>query len=283
MSEDPQPEQATARSPMAGCTILIVALLVMVFLVVFSVLTLFRQHKEIVKFTDDSPVTVALVSLDGRDAEINALSERLELFRQQLSEEGEARLELSPADLNLAIAVYEPFKELRGTFRVESIAKGAMRIQLSYPLNGVPRLSKDGEEGFLTTDPRYLNGVMVARPVLSSGQIILMLDDIEVEKAKVPDDFIQQMSPYRPTERYLEHKILGPAMAKLTKVAATGDGLVLLREPGKKPGEAISEEQVNQGVSRFLMIFGGAASLFLLFVGIMIFLGLRQRARRGDA
>ena len=42
MSEEPQeldPAEATARSPMAGCVILITAFLVMVFLVVFSIFT----------------------------------------------------------------------------------------------------------------------------------------------------------------------------------------------------------------------------------------------------
>lgn len=283
MSEPAAPAQATARSPMAGCTILIVALAVMIFLVVFSVFTLFRQYKEIVKFTDDAPATVEVVELEGRDQQINAFSARLELFRQHANGEDPARLELSPADINLAIAAYEPLRELRGTFRVESLQDGVMRIQLSYPLNGVPRLSRDGEDGFFTTDLRYLNGVMVARPVLSAGQIILMLDDIEVSKAEVPDEFIQQMSPYRPTERYLEHPTIGPVMAKLTAVSIADGTLVLEREPGKDPAEAISDEQVNEGVSRFLLVFGGAASLFLLFVGLMIFIGIRAKARSNHA
>ena len=44
----PQPSiEPGARSPFAGCAILIAALLVMVFLIGFSVLTLFRQFNEI--------------------------------------------------------------------------------------------------------------------------------------------------------------------------------------------------------------------------------------------
>ena len=46
----------SARSPFAGCAILIAALAVMVFLIGFSVLTLFRQFNEIAKFTDTKPV-----------------------------------------------------------------------------------------------------------------------------------------------------------------------------------------------------------------------------------
>lgn len=282
MSDSTPQSLATARSPMAGCTILIVALGVMVFLVVFSVFTLFRQYKEIVRFTDDQPRVVEMLPLEGRESEINALSERLELFRQQLEDGIEARLALSPSDLNLAVAAYDSFRELRRTFHIESIADGAMRIRISYPLNGVPRLSREGEQGFWTTDPRYLNGVMVARPVLDQGQIVLMLDDIEVDQAEVPGEFIQQMSPYRPTERYREHPTLGPAMARLTGLSVE-EGLLVLRSRPGESAEAISEEQVSRGVSRFLLVFGGAASLFLLFVGIMIFLGIRAKAKSADA
>jgi len=283
MTEGQVNPQATARSPMAGCTILIVALGVMIFLVVFSVFSLFRQFKEIVKSTDDKPADIQVVSLEGRESEINSFSERLELFQQQLSDKVESRLELSPADINLAIAVYEPFAELRRTFWVESLEDGVMRIRVSYTLNGMPRLSRDGEEGFLSNDPRYLNGVMVARPVLSDGQIVLTLDDIEVKKAEVPDEFVQQMSPYKPTERYIGHKTLGPAMAQLTRVSIEDGKLVLLREPGKTPASELTEEQVSQGVSRFLMVFGGAASLFLLFAAVMIFMGLRAKNHSGGA
>ena len=52
----------SARSPFAGCAILIAALVVMVFLIGFSVLTLFRQFNEIAKFTGDKPVPIEVSS-----------------------------------------------------------------------------------------------------------------------------------------------------------------------------------------------------------------------------
>ena len=279
MSEESEQPQATARSPLAGCTILIVALLVMVFLVVFSVFTLFRQYKEIVKFTGDEPATIEVLALEGKEAEINALSEQIEVFRQQLPDDAEARLGLTADQINLLIASRELLSELRGTFHVESIDDESMRIRISFPLNGVPRLSKDGEEGFLTTDPRYLNGVLVARPVLLKGEVVLKIDDIEVEGAQVPAEFVQQMSPYRPAERYNTHEVIGPIMRQLTEVGTQGNQVVLTRIPGDTPADAITDEQVDDATSRFMLVFGGAATLFLIFVGIMIFVGLRAKAR----
>jgi cell division protein FtsN len=54
MPDSPETPQATARSPLAGCTILIIALCVMVFLIGFSMWALFRQFDEIEKFTDSA-------------------------------------------------------------------------------------------------------------------------------------------------------------------------------------------------------------------------------------
>lgn len=280
MSEAPETPQATARSPLAGCAILIVAMLVMIFLVVFSVFSLFRQYKEIVKFTGHKPVEIEVVGLEGRESQINSLSEQLEAFRQQLFEEDEVALRFTADQINLLIASCDILSELRGTFSVESISDEGMRIRISFPLNGIPRLSKEGEEGFFTTDPRYLNGVLVARPVLLKGEVVIKIDDIEVEGAEVPEEFVEQMSPYRPAERYKAHEIIGPIMRQLTRVTTEGDKVVLSRVAGEAPADAITDEQVDAAGSRFFMVFGGAASLFLIFVGIMIVLGLRQRARK---
>ena len=77
-------KNSSARSPFAGCAILIAALLVMVFLIVFSTVTLFRQFNEIAKFTGEKPVLIEVSSLDNQEPALNRLAERLEAFRQQL-------------------------------------------------------------------------------------------------------------------------------------------------------------------------------------------------------
>jgi len=69
------------RSPFAGCAILTVALLVMVFLIVFSVVVLFRQFGEIEKFTAEEPERLQVVGLEDREEYLNALAEKVEGFR----------------------------------------------------------------------------------------------------------------------------------------------------------------------------------------------------------
>ena len=271
---------ASARSPFAGCAILIIALLVMVFLIVFSVFTLFRQFNEIARFTGTAPVPVEVSALDDREAALNSLAEKIEVFRQQLSGPGEATLSLDPEEMNLAIAAYESFKDLRGTFRVLAASDGALRIAISFPLNGKPRLTRDGEAGWVTSDRRYLNATMVAKPGLLQREVVLKLDDLLVPSASVPREFIEQMSPYRITERYRADPQIGPAMAKLTRVSVADGKLLLARVPGETPADLITDENVDSASGRLFLFLGIAACLFLMVAGILVFVGLRAKAAK---
>ncbi len=251
----------------------------MIFLVVFSTVTLFRQSNEIAKFTSDKPAPLEISAVQGNEAAVDALTRRLESFRNDLDGESEATLALTPDEMNLAIAAYPPFSDLRGMFRVVSIDGETMRIAISYRLNGKPRLSRSGESGLLASDARFLNATLVARPGLLKREFILGFDTIEVPGAMVPKEFIEQMSPYRIAERYLTDPVIGPAMGRLTRVGVSDGRLVLKRVRGETPADAIGREQVDSASNRLFMILGIVACVFLVFAGIIVFLGLRAKAK----
>ena len=274
-----KPIGASAHSPFAGCAILIVALAVMIFLVVFSTWGLFRQSHEIEKFTATTPLSVEVSALDGKDGEINRLAEKLEKFRDELAGDGETTLTLTPAEMNLAIAAYEPFKDLRGSLRVLAVDGQTLRIAISFKLNGKPRLARSGEGGWISSDPRYLNATLVARPKLLGHEVVLKLEAIEVPNATVPVEFMEQMSPYRITERYLTDPLIGPAMGKLGAVEVVDGAVVLRRKPGELPADRISAGQVDFASSRLFTLLGIVACVFLLFVGILIFVGSLAKRR----
>lgn len=278
---NPPPAQASGRSPFAGCVILIAALLVMVFLIVFSTWTLFRQFNEIARFTGEKQELVPVELLDGREVEINALSEKVEVFRQRLAGEEEVNLSLTPEEMNLAIALWEPFRELRGTFHVLSAEDGKLQIAISFPLNGKPRMARDGEEGWVVSDPRYLQATMIAEPAMSQREVVLRIEDLEVPGADVPREFVEQMSPYRITERYLTDPVLGPAMAKLTRVEVRDGAVWLTRVPGQTVEGEIDDKTVDAARNKLFTVLGIAASLFLVVAGIIVFMGLRARSNGG--
>ena len=279
MASPNKPIGANAHSPFAGCVILVAALGVMVFLVVFSTWGLFRQANAIEKFTAAVPQPVEIVATDSRDEEMNRLAEKLEQFRADLTGDGESVLTLTPAELNLGIALYEPFKDLRGTLRVLAVDGPTLKLAICFKLNGRPRLARNGESGWISSDPRFLNATLTAKPELLGHEVVLKLEAIEVTGAKVPVEFMEQMSPYRITERYLGDALLGPAMSKLTAVAVVDGALVLRRKPGQVPVDRISAGQVDFASSRLFIVLGVVACGFLLFVGILIF--VRARAKGG--
>jgi hypothetical protein len=276
-------ESVSDKSPFAGCAILIAALLVMVFLIGFSVSVLFRQSNEIAKFTGEKPVLVEVSPLEDREAELNRLAEKLETFRLAVSDGESATMELTAEEMNLAIAVYEPFRDLRGMLRVASISPEEIRLEISFQLNGKPRLSKEGEGGWITSDPRYLNGIMVAKPGLLNKEVVLQISDIEVPGKIVAEGFLGQMSPYRIAERYVGKEGIGGVMAELTSVEL-GEGTVrFVKTAGVTPKDTITNAQVDDASQRLFKFFAVAACLFLLFVAVVIFVGLRLKKRREAA
>jgi hypothetical protein len=271
------------KSPYAGCAILIAALLVMVFLIGFSISVLFRQSNEIAKFTSKQPVVVEVSPIEDREADLNRLAEKLEAFRLAVDAGESAEMTLTAAEMNLAIAAYEPFKDFRGTLRVASVTPREMRLDISFPLNGRPRLAKEDEGGWIVSDPRFLNGTIVAEPGLLNREIVLQISDIEVPEKKVAPEFIAQMSPYRVAERYVGSEGLGGMMAKLTSVELSEGAVRFVKNAGVIPSDTVTNEQVDAASQRLFLFFAVAASLFLLFVAFVVFLGLRLKKRREAA
>jgi hypothetical protein len=103
------------------------------------------------------------------------------------------------------------------------------------------------------------------------------VNDIEVPHGTVPKEFTAQMSPYRIAERYKTDAVLGPPMAKLTRVSLENGTLVLARVPGETPQDVITDAQVDKASTRFFTMLGIAATMFLLVAGTIVFIGLKAR------
>jgi ABC-type multidrug transport system permease subunit len=88
------------------------------------------------------------------------------------------------------------------------------------------------------------------------------------------------MSPYRITEQFVGDTEIGKVMSGLTNVELA-DGVVrFVKEEGKIPKDTLTNEQVDQSSQRLFMFLGIAASIFLFFVAVIIFVGLRAKKRR---
>jgi hypothetical protein len=275
-----EPNGVNDKSPFAGCAIFITVLLVVIFLIIFSVVVLFRQFNEIAKFTETKPVKVKVETILDREAELNGLAHKIERFRMDVMDGKSAVLEMNANELNLAIATYEAFKDLRGNIRIGEITREQMKLDISFELNGKPRIGKKGESGWVASDPRYLNGVMTASPGLLNKEVVLRVEDIDVSHAPVPREFVEGFPPYRIASTYVGESEIGKVMAALTNVEL-GDGVIrFVREEGEIPKDTVTKAEVDQSSQRLFTFLGIAASIFLFLVAVIIFVGVRAKKRQ---
>ncbi|MEP4079339.1 hypothetical protein [Haloferula sp.] len=272
---------ATARSPLSGCTILILAVLMLVFLIGFSIWTPFRQATEIEKFTKAEPEPLPVLSLETEEMAARSLQERFERFRSDISdEEKEARIELDAKDLNLAVAMFPALEELRRSFLVRSIENESLVIDICYQLNGRPRLAREGEEGPVTADPRYLVGTIHGHPLLTKRELVLKVDRLDVPGAEVAEGFMGHFSTLRIFEKSLKDPEIGPVMAKLTQASLDGDKLVLARIPGDPVPDVVPDEVFQKTGSKIALFLGGAAVIFILLAGTVLYVGYRKQLQK---
>jgi len=256
------------KSPFAGCTILIIAGIVMLGVIGWSIYTLYYQEKEIAKFTKETPTPQKLLTVVGNEAPLNELKSHIDNFQAEIKAERPATLELSANDLNLAIAAFEEFSELRETFFVERIEKEHLHIGISYKLGN----------GVFTKRENHLVATLKAKPELHPGEVILTITNIDVPGSNVPDPILGHLSPHRITEVYKEHELLGPAMKALTSVTIE-NGKILLKADPSAPEVTTVPKEIAPYAERSIKLFGIIAIVFLSGVALILFIGRKAKSQ----
>lgn len=262
----PQESDAPQRSPLAGCSIFILAGLIMIGLVGWTLYTLNFQAKAIAGFTDETPKPTPLAPTTDTAA-IGELETKLRAFSTAVQAGESTTLTLTTDDLNLAIATYDRLEELRETFYVQELrADGSMLIQISFPLGKAPFKDRIN----------ILNGTMEARPLLIDGEPILRVEKITPSRGEVPAPFLEHFSPYRLFERYMEDdQILSPILAQMDSLEIKSTQLIITADPDAAPVE-VSEDEFKDGAKRTLLLFMSISSIVLMLVVIAIVLKKRR-------
>ncbi|MGJ8723139.1 MAG: hypothetical protein ACSHYB_01170 [Roseibacillus sp.] len=257
------------QSPFAGCTIIIAAAVMMLFLVGFTIWSLFRVDSEISKFTEKDPVPTAVLEPLQFESEFNDLSRRLDGFRAAVLANQPAELTLSTQDLNLSIAAHHQFEELRETFYILSLSPTEAKVQISYRINGKP---------IGDTSHRYLNGTFRGKPRLESGQLLIDIDHIDSLKGTVPDEFAAHLSDHQITAPYLKDELLGPIMKKLTSLELSENALIIKAQPDViPPGQQdLTMEEIEQTKKIALTAF----AIVIVVFGLLLFIFLKWRGNR---
>jgi hypothetical protein len=266
------PENAPARSPFAGCLIMMILAAVAVFVIAVSAYSLIQQNKEIDKFTVAEPTKLPEITIEGREAAMNDLHARLQRFRDAVLSPTEqaASIELSTDDLNHVLAAMEPLRDYRGSFFVKEVGDGVIVADHTRPMNGMPGSGK----------MRYLNAEITLKPLLAEKALVFQVLDLKVPGKTVPREFIAQIPPYRLGVGLEQDPVLGPVLQKLTAMEAKPGKLELRRKTGDVPQSTVSNQQVD---SAFLRILRVLICGFLVVVGLGLFFALRAKGKRERA
>ena len=267
-SEDPvkaEPKQ----SPFAGCAIIIAAAVMMLFLIGFTIWSLFRVDSEIAKFTEAEAKPTPVLDPVRFQNQFNDLTSRLDNFQDAIMTNEAAEITLSTQDLNLAIAAYSQFDELRRTFQVLSISPEGMEVQISYRINGKP---------IGDTSYRYLNGTFLGKPRLENGQMLIDIEKIYSQKGTVPDEFAAHLSDHQITAPYLKDEVLGPIMKKLTSVELTPNALIIRADPAEEPPG--KQELTRADIEKTKRIALTAFAIVFVIFALMLSLFLNWRNKK---
>ena len=268
----PPQNNAPSRSPFAGCTILLILAGVALFLIGASLYSLFKQDKEISRFTTDHAMTLPSLAIEGHEAEYNDLYARMQVFRNDLitKPDEKTQLILSANELNIILATAAPLKGYKPYFHIKEIRDARIIADHTRPMNGMP--------GSGTT--RHLNATVALRPVFAEKQLVFHVDTVTVPNATVPQEFISQIPPYRLGMELQKDPIFSPVLNAMTAMEIEGDHLVLRRTPGELPNPLASKKEIDSGFHRIVrvLVIG-----FLCIAGLGIFFSLRIKAKReGD-
>lgn len=257
------------QSPFAGCSIIIAAGVMMLFLIGFTLWSLFKVDNELSKFTESKPVPTPVLDPLKFTTEFNDLSHRLDNFKAKVMAKEPAELTFSTEDLNLSIAANSQFEELRETFYIRSLSPDKAEVQISYRINGKPM----GDKSF-----RYLNGTFIGKPRLESGQLLIDIEKIHSNCGIVPEQFSNHLSDHQITAPYLKDKVLGPFMKQLTSIELTNNGLIVRIDPAQEPPgqQELTLADIEKTKKIAITAFASVLALF----GLLLFVFLKWRGTK---
>lgn len=279
------------RSPFAGCLILIVIGIVICILVGTTAYTLKKQTDAYQTFTEEEARPAPVEDPSKFPAKFNSLANRLRHFDHEVKNNRPAEIELTPLDLNLAIARFDALKNFRGQFHFDTITDTELSGTLHYPFNSNKNLP-----GFVRSilgieaRDNNLNGTFSGTPLLTDGKLILNFTKINSSRGDIPEELLANISRVLISgelEKALEEDPENPpellkTLRKLTSLSLRDGKLILTHTPGQVP-PSVKEESDAMATKAKQLIALGAVIFILTMILFFILMSRRQKAKREAA
>jgi len=275
MSENIEKEEPKKANHIAGCSIFLVILGMVVFLISITIYMYHDMKDAIVSITDEEKKPTKVLSTDD-DTKNKALEEKFSAFTADVRAEKKTQIELSIDEINLAIAHFDRLKEFREMMFITDITNEEdtkdrrILANISFPVN----------EAFLSDGKRYINGTIAMEPVIAMDSLFPIIDDVKPSTGNpVPPKIIRELPVLLFTE-YRNDEDLKEIYHKLTKVELRDGKMIVTSDPSTQEIPILDRdvsEEVNVGLQLFILL------TFIFISTVLFFLWLKKYKAKQQA
>ncbi|MFP6582495.1 MAG: hypothetical protein VCD00_08035 [Candidatus Hydrogenedentota bacterium] len=206
------------RTHIALLTLFGVTALAMVVIIALSIVVPPVMQGIVKNYTDESPVVFDVVAMS--EEERDAVDARLETFEAALeSSEDVEPLELTEHEINGLIGGDEEMKEEV----LIAFEDGFIAVNMSLPIDSDLQIGPWSS----SMQGRYLNGVAILDPQVTSDGLVLELQDFLVREESVPRWMLSLLQDEINRQEWLTSQDIRDTISRLERIAVEGDELVL--------------------------------------------------------
>ncbi len=264
-TDNTESHQEREASPMAGCLIFIILILVFSTLGAFIVYTYQDHKKAVLSFSEGEPAKVT--DYVGVDGELSALNRKLSTFSDLVKDGEVTEIAISVKELNLAISQLPKMQEFKGKMFITSISNQGIEANISFPM-------KAGFSGLC-----YLNGSMLVMPEIAQGSIFPVVISVSPSSgAEVPPKMVRFL-PQALFSSYRTDPDLQGVFHKLSTIELDEGFMKVTSDPQHIPMDKVDVVAGKDNFYTALSLFG--ILFFIVFsTSVLVYYFFKKKKNR---
>ncbi len=208
-------------SPLSGCIILIVTIVVFGGLIVLYTTVGLWMNRQIEAFTSENPIELPIPSTTP--AQTDAVMAKLKELQTAAEANEIARVLFTVEDLNALFATLPLLEDYKGKASIQSITTDGIFVEMTQQMRAL-----------MPGQRRYLNATFLFKPEASRKTVIFAVRDIAVPGKEVPAEFVNSYSSQDLFRLDVRHEVMGPVLKKIDR-AYTEEGVLVIETRADLP------------------------------------------------
>jgi len=213
-TEKPPINEQDGASPLPGCIILLVTLLVFGGLAALYIGVGYWMNNKLDAITGPVPVEHNISKPSQK--QIDTVHAKLEQLKQASEKQAMIRVSFTAEDLNTLIASEILLTDLKGKTKVTEINSQGIQTEVSQQLRSLP----------LRPD-RFLNATIAFVPVVLKDSLVFEIHDVRVPGKEVPQGFIEGYSKQDFFKLDSKNEQLKPVLSQLRRAYIEEDRVIV--------------------------------------------------------